>query len=59
MVAVAVGCSRTVAVVVVPASREVKLLPNGNYEVTAAWLQERYEVERSLKDQLDNCKKGK
>jgi hypothetical protein len=34
----------------------VRLLGNGNYEVTPAWLQERYEIERRLQQQRDECR---
>jgi hypothetical protein len=43
--------------VVIPADRMVRPLSNGNYEVSAAWLQERYQYEMWLKQQLEECKK--
>jgi hypothetical protein len=42
---------------VIPADRLIKNLPNGNYEVTPAWLQERYEYERWLKAELERANK--
>lgn len=47
--------SRTV---VIPEDRMIKSLPNGNYEVTPAWLQDRYKYELWLRRQLDECKGG-
>ena len=44
---------------VIPEDRTVRLLPNGNYEVTPAWLQDRYRYERTLLEQLTECKEGK
>lgn len=41
---------------VITADRTVKPLPNGNYEVTPAWLLERYETERGLKRTLDELR---
>ncbi len=41
---------------VIPADRMVRELPNGNYEVTPAWLKDRYEYERWLKEELQRCK---
>ena len=53
--------------VVIPADREVRALPNGNYEVTPAWLQDRYEYEAWITEQvgaknlppLQDCQKTK
>ena len=45
--------------VVIPADREVRALPDGNYEVTPAWLQDRYEYEAWITDQLESCRKTK
>lgn len=45
-------------VVVIPEDRAVKKLPNGNYEVTPAWLKDRYSVERTLLLQLEKCEKN-
>lgn len=39
------GCGGKERVVVIPADREVKLLPCGNYLVTPAWIRERLEAE--------------
>ncbi|MDQ7799553.1 MAG: hypothetical protein RDU76_11540 [Candidatus Edwardsbacteria bacterium] len=44
---------------VIPADRAIKKLPNGNYEVTSAWLLERYEYERHLTEELEKVKKGR
>ena len=38
---------------IIPADREVRKLDNGNYEVTPAWLLERYETERYWKGQAE------
>ena len=43
-------------VLVIPADRMVKSLPNGNYEVTPAWLLDRYETERGIQRMLDECR---
>ena len=51
------SCARKL--VVIPADRMIKPLPNGNYEVTPAWLQERYRFEMELKRDLEECKGGK
>ena len=49
------GCG--VKVVVIPADREIKQAPDGvNYIVTPAWLQERYQHERWMQEELDKCK---
>lgn len=42
---------------VLPADRVIKALPGGNYEVTPAWLQDRYEYERAITQQLTDCRK--
>ena len=42
--------------VVLPADRTIKSLPDGNYEVTPAWLQDRYEYERTITQQLNDCR---
>jgi len=39
--------------VVITDQRVVKPLENGNYEVTPAWLQERYEYEAWITEQLE------
>lgn len=44
--------------VVITSDRAVKPLANGNYEVTPAWLQERYEYEAWIAEQLENCSGG-
>jgi hypothetical protein len=33
----------------------ISLLPSGNYEVTPAWLKERYEYELDITDRLRRC----
>jgi|Deesub1362A_J573_1020465.scaffolds.fasta_scaffold00740_28 hypothetical protein len=40
---------------VIPADRMIKPLPSGNYEVTPAWLKDRYEYELWMKEQLKRC----
>lgn len=52
---VLMSCTRP-RVSVIPADRMLKSLPNGNYEVTPAWLQERYKYERWAQEQLKGCK---
>ena len=42
-------------VVVLPADRVVKPLDNGNYEVSAGWLKERYEYEAWITRRLEEC----
>jgi len=42
-------------VTVIPADRMIKPLPGGNYEVTPAWLKDRYEYERTMKERLEKC----
>jgi len=42
---------------VIPADKTIKALPNGNYEVTPAWLQERYQYQRWCSEQLKGCLK--
>lgn len=49
------GCASGPTVTVIPADREIRALPNGNYEVPPAWLQERFEIERRLLKALDEC----
>lgn len=44
-------------VIVIPADRKVTKLSNGNYEVTPAWLHDRYNAERTLLLQLEKCEK--
>jgi hypothetical protein len=34
----------------------IRPLPNGNYEVTPAWLQDRYRLERWQAEKLKECK---
>jgi len=34
----------------------IRKLDNGNYEVTPAWLQERYQLERWQAEKLKECK---
>jgi hypothetical protein len=42
---------------VIPADRTVTRLPNGNYEVTPAWLLDRYEYERHMKAETEKLRK--
>ncbi|NDY41234.1 hypothetical protein G3N55_00015 [Dissulfurirhabdus thermomarina] len=49
------GCARR-DVVVIPADRMIRPLPDGNYEVTPAWLQERYRLERWQAEELKRCR---
>ncbi|WP_152514554.1 hypothetical protein [Chrysiogenes arsenatis] len=51
--------ARPSPVVVIPADRMITPLASGNYEVTPAWLLERYDYERWLTDELADCKRGK
>lgn len=41
---------------VISADRMIRTLPSGNYEVTPAWLKDRYEYERALKERMEKCK---
>lgn len=51
------GCAtRPQQVTVIPADRMIRPLDNGNYEVTPAWLQERYRLERWQAERLKECK---
>jgi hypothetical protein len=43
---------------VISADRTIAPLPNGHFDVTGAWLTERYMLERSLRLQLDRCESG-
>lgn len=50
------GCPRLQTTLsVIPADKAIKSLPDGNYEVTPAWLQERYRYEAWAADQLKQC----
>lgn len=49
------SCAHRHEVVVIPADRMIIKLPDGNYKVTPAWLKERYEYERWLKEELERC----
>ena len=40
----------------IQADRMIRPLANGNYEVTPAWLLERYRLERWQAEQLKECK---
>ena len=51
------SCARKI--VVIPEDRMIRALPNGNYEVTPAWLQDRYRLEMEMKQALEECKGGK
>lgn len=46
-------------VVTIPADRKLTLLPDGNYQVTPAWLRDRYEYERAMKDQLEKYRNAR
>lgn len=53
------GCllpQKTLAVI--PADKTIKSLPDGFYEVTPAWLQERYRYERWAAEQIKSCQGG-
>jgi hypothetical protein len=52
------GCARQPSITVLPSDRTITPLPSGNYEVTPAWLQERYRTERWLHEELKRCKEG-
>ncbi len=47
---------REAETVVIPADRQVRALENGNYEVTPAWLQDRYQYEAWITEQLKACR---
>lgn len=49
------SCVHHPRVVVIPADKMIIPLPDGNYKVTPAWLKERYEHERWLKEELEKC----
>ena len=50
------SCASPQPVMVIPADRMIRPLPNGNYEVTPAWLQDRYRLERWQAEKLKECK---
>ena len=50
------SCASRQQVTVIPADRMIRPLPNGNYEVTPAWLQDRYRLERWKAEKLKECK---
>ncbi len=54
------GCgsrkSPPVELVVIPADKQVIALPDGNYQVTPAWLQERYAYEAWITGELERCR---
>lgn len=52
------ACGHRQDLVVIPADREIVQMDNGNYQVTPAWLQERYRYEAYITEQLDKCRKG-
>ena len=56
--AVPTGCHRRV-IVVTGEARVVKRLPNGNYEVTPAFLYERARYELELEERLRACEEGR
>ena len=41
---------------VIPADRVVRALPNGNYEVTPAWIQDRYRLESWQASEIQRLK---
>lgn len=49
------SCASRQQVTVIPADRMIRSLPNGNYEVTPAWLQDRYRLERWQAEKLKEC----
>jgi hypothetical protein len=49
--------TRRDGVKVIPADRTVTRLANGNYEVTPAWLLDRYEYERHMKAETEKLRK--
>jgi hypothetical protein len=49
------GCASR-QVTVIPEDRMIRQLDNGNYEVTPAWLQERYRLERWQAERLKECR---
>jgi len=49
------SCARTPATLVIPADRAIERQADGRYVVSAAWLQERFELERALQLHLDRC----
>jgi len=49
------ACARP-EVTVIPEERMMRKLPNGNYEVTPAWLKERYEFERWAAEEARRCR---
>lgn len=52
------ACAPRQDLVVIPADREITQMDNGNYQVTPAWLQERYRYETWITDQLEQCRKA-
>jgi hypothetical protein len=49
---------RQSGLVVLPEDRRITQMDNGNYEVTPAWLQERYRYEAWVTEQLEKCRKA-
>lgn len=43
---------------VIPADRTLRALPNGNYEVTPAWLQEQYRLMRWQAEEIRKLRGG-
>ncbi len=43
---------------VLTADREITALADGGYRVTASWLKERYELERTLRLRVERCEEG-
>ncbi|NLF56540.1 MAG: hypothetical protein GX580_02765 [Candidatus Hydrogenedens sp.] len=42
----------------IPADRTLRALPNGNYEVTPAWLQEQYRLMRWQAEEIRKLRGG-
>jgi hypothetical protein len=55
--AVILSCSTKASKVeIVRSDYAIKALPNGNYEVTKAWITEQYRLEAELRKDLENCR---
>jgi hypothetical protein len=52
------ACAPRQDLVVIPADREITQMDSGNYQVTPAWLQERYRYEAWITEQLEQCRKA-
>ncbi len=55
LLAMTPSCAKTPATLVIPADRAIERQADGRYVVSAAWLQERFELERALQLALDRC----